>query len=118
MTDFLSKLLEVTRHWHNDDSISMIKLQRQMRNCLLTLIAFCLGAPVGLGQRISGELRLRVTDPTGGAIRAVGTIVGQATGVDHPFETDENGRFTLRGLPLGKYGLTIQSEGFSKNVEL
>src|SRR5207249_2564129 len=73
---------------------------------------------IGFAQRLSGELRLRVTDPTGGGIRAIGTIVGQATGVDHAFETDENGRFTLRGLPLGKYGLTIQSEGFSKKVEV
>src|SRR3989442_2635149 len=88
-----------------------------MRNCLFTLIAFSIGASVGFAQRISGELRLRVTDPTGGGIRVIGTVVGQATGVDHTFETDENGRFTLRGLPLGKYGLTIRSEGFSKKVE-
>ena len=89
-----------------------------MRNCLLTLIAVCIGASLSFAQRISGELRLRVTDPTGGGIRAVGTVVGQATGVDHMFQTDETGRFTLRGLPLGKYELTIRSEGFSKKVEL
>src|SRR5437867_12890425 len=89
-----------------------------MRNSLLALIAVCFGASVAFPQRISGELRLQVTDPAGGGIRAVGAVVGQATGVERMFETDENGRVTLRGLPLGRYEVVIGSEGFSKKTEL
>src|SRR5213592_3430831 len=89
-----------------------------MRNSLLALIAVCFGASVAFPQRISGELRLQVTDPVGGGIRAVGAVVGQATGVERMFETDENGRVTLRGLPLGRYEVVIGSEGFSKKTEL
>src|SRR5437667_3452553 len=85
---------------------------------LLALIAVCFGASVAFPQRISGELRLQVTDPAGGGIRAVGAVVGQATGVERMFETDENGRVTLRGLPLGRYEVVIGSEGFSKKTEL
>src|SRR5947209_2458166 len=89
-----------------------------MRNSLLALIAVCFGASVAFPQRISGELRLQVTDPAGGGIRAVGAVVGQATGVERMFETDENGRVTLRGLPLGRYEVVIGSEGFSKKTGL
>src|SRR5213594_3126926 len=85
---------------------------------LLALIAVCVVASVAFPQRISGELRLQVTDPAGGGIRAVGAVVGQATGVERMFETDENGRVTLRGLPLGRYEVVIGSEGFSKKTEL
>src|SRR2546427_9955608 len=85
---------------------------------LLALIAVCFGASVAFPQRISGELRLQVTDPAGGGIRAVGGVVGQATGVERMVETEENGRVTLRGLPLGRYEVVIVSEGFSKKTEL
>src|SRR5207247_3275297 len=85
---------------------------------LLVLIAVWVVASVAFPQRISGELRLQVTDPAGGGIRAVGAVVGQATGVERMFETDENGRVTLRGLPLGRYEVVIGSEGFSKKTEL
>jgi hypothetical protein len=63
-------------------------------------------------QRISGELRLQVIDATGGGVRATGAIVGEATGVDRTFQTDEMGRFTFRGLPLGKYELSVTGQGF------
>src|SRR2546427_13127701 len=89
-----------------------------MRNSLLALIAVCFGASVAFPQRISGELRLQVTDPVGGGIRAVGAVVGQATGVERMFETYENRRVTFRGLPLGTYEVVIGSEGFSKKTEL
>ena len=89
-----------------------------MRNFLLFVIAVCAGASLTLAQRISGELRLQVTDPTGSGIQATATIVGQATGVDRTFETDEAGHFTVRGLPLGKYELTLRTEGFLSKAEL
>ena len=89
-----------------------------MRHSLFAFIAVCVVASVAFPQRISGELRLQVTDPAGGSIRAVGAVVGQATGVERMFETDENGRVTLRGLPLGRYEVVIGSEGFSKKTEL
>jgi hypothetical protein len=89
-----------------------------MRNCLLYLIVVCIGACCAFAQRISGELRLQVTDPAGGGIRAAGAIVGEATGVNRSFETDETGRFILRTLPPGKYELTVRSEGFTPKTEL
>ena len=65
------------------------------------------------GQRISGELRLEVTDPQGGAVKANCRIVGEATGVERTFQTDESGRSVVRALPPGRYELVVSSDGFA-----
>src|SRR5262245_3847687 len=93
----------------------MINSLITMRNRLL-FIAMLAWASIAVAQRISGELRLQVHDATGAALRATGTIVGQATGVDRTFETDDEGRFTVRALPPGHYELSIRREGFSGKV--
>src|SRR5689334_809949 len=86
-----------------------------MRNWLLFLIVI-IGASAAFAQRISGELRLQITDSTGAGLHAAGSIAGELTGVNRSFETDEQGKFVLRGLPPGKYGLTIRSEGFAEKL--
>jgi len=47
-----------------------------MRNWLLSFIMIA-GASAALAQRISGELRLQVTDSTGAGLHAAGSIVGE-----------------------------------------
>jgi hypothetical protein len=84
-----------------------------MRNFVLVAIVFWAVSSVTLGQRVSGELRLHVTDATGGGLHASGTIVGRSAGVDRTFETDEAGQTIVRALPPGRYEVTIRSEGFT-----
>jgi hypothetical protein len=84
-----------------------------MRNWLLLMITVLAGVSFAAGQRISGELRLQVTDATGAGVHATGRITGRTAGVDRTFETDEAGRAIVRALPPGRYELTLQSEGFS-----
>jgi hypothetical protein len=84
-----------------------------MRNWLLLLAALLSGVSLAVAQRISGELRLHVTDATGAGLHATGGILLRAAGVDRTFETDAAGNFVLRGLPPGRYELTVRSDGFT-----
>src|SRR5215471_17285499 len=91
----------------------MIKSNAGMRNCLLFAILFATAVSMAAGQRVSGELRLQVMDATGAGLHASGTVIGRSAGIDRMFETDEGGRLILRGLPPGRYELTIRSEGLT-----
>src|SRR5499427_7798264 len=91
----------------------MIKSHPGMRNCLLLAIFLATAVSVAAGQRVSGELRLQVMDATGAGLHASGGIIGRTIGVDRTFETDESGHLIVRGLPPGRYELTIRSEGFT-----
>ena len=84
-----------------------------MRNWLLILAVLLSGVSLAVAQRISGEVRLHVTDATGAGLHATGSIVLRAAGVDRSFETDAAGSFVLRGLPPGRYELTVRSDGFT-----
>ena len=74
-----------------------------MQSFLLASIAALAGTWRAEAQRISGEIRLQVTDVTGSAIQASGRIVGQATGVERTFELryeEDRIRITVDGKPL------------------
>jgi len=89
-----------------------------MQSFLLASIAALAGTWRAEAQRISGEIRLQVTDVTGSALRASGSIVGQATGVERTFETDDTGRYAIRGLPPGRYELIVRSTGFAPHSDV
>src|SRR5262249_3931768 len=113
MADLLPNMLHIRRHWHEHFLQVMIESHAGMRNCLLFAILFEVAASVASGQRVSGELRLQVMDATGAGLHASGTIIGRPAGIDRTFETDEGGHLIVRALPLGRYELSIRSEGFT-----
>src|SRR5262252_7603435 len=87
-----------------------------MRVHLLIVVMLLAHVSGVFAQRISGELRLHITDATGAALRASGRIISPTTGVDRSFQTDDEGSVILRALPLGHYELTIRSEGFAEKA--
>jgi len=79
------------------------------------ILALVLSFPLLLpAQSNSGELRLRVTDPSGLAVKTVIQIVSGANQYRHIFITDDQGALTLQHLPFGVYQLEIEHPGFAK----
>lgn len=65
-----------------------------------------------LGQSNSGELRLRVTDPSGFAVKTSVQIVNEANQYRRRLNTDDQGALTVQRLPYGVYQLQLNQPGF------
>ncbi|MGB9240743.1 MAG: carboxypeptidase regulatory-like domain-containing protein [Terriglobales bacterium] len=75
------------------------------------ILFFC-AAPL-FCQSNSGELRLKVTDPEGLAVKTTVQIVSQANQYRNTLTTNEQGRLDVRRLPYGIYELEISQPGFA-----
>ena len=65
-------------------------------------------------QNNSGELRLRVTDPSGVAVRAPIQVISEANEYRRTLNTDDQGSLILQHLPFGVYELQINQPGFAE----
>lgn len=65
-------------------------------------------------QSNSGELRLRVTDPSGLAVKAPIQIISEANQYRRILTTDDQGALTVQRLPFGVYRLQINQPGFAE----
>jgi hypothetical protein len=66
-----------------------------------------------LAQSNIGELRLKVTDPSGLAVRTPVRIVSEANQYRRAFGTDEKGTLTVQNLPYGVYQIQVTQPGFA-----
>src|SRR5271169_2912234 len=86
-----------------------------MRSCPLkrcmAFVLFC-ALPV-LSQVNTGELRLKVTDPTGLGLKTSAQVVSDGNQYDNTFTTDESGYADLRPLPYGIYLVKVEAKGFA-----
>jgi len=78
-----------------------------------SIILFFLIAVAAMGQSNTGELRLKVNDPSGLSIRANVAIVSQANQFHGTYTTDDAGNLTVKRLPFGVYRIEIQHDGFA-----
>ncbi|MFZ0734813.1 MAG: TonB-dependent receptor [Candidatus Sulfotelmatobacter sp.] len=69
------------------------------------------------GQSNAGELRLRVTDPSGLSVKTSIQIVSEANQYRRILSTDDQGALTLERLPYGVYQLQINQPGFAEVSE-
>jgi len=60
-----------------------------------------------LGQSNSGELRLKVTDPSGLGLKMTVEIVSEANQYHNTLATSDQGILELQRLPFGLYQLEI-----------
>jgi hypothetical protein len=72
-------------------------------------------------QSNSGELRLKVTDPSGLAVKSTVHIVSEANQYNNTLVTSDQGRLVVQRLPFGIYQLEVNQSGFvtaSESVEI
>ncbi len=89
-----------------------------MKKCIAF---FLLIAGSAFGQSNNGELRLRVTDPSGLGVKTTVQIVSEANQYRNSFATNDHGSLTVQRLPYGIYQLEIKQPGFapvSESVEI
>jgi hypothetical protein len=68
-------------------------------------------------QSNSGELRLKVTDPTGLGVKTTVQIVSQANQYHNTLATNDQGLLDVQRLPYGIYQLQIRQPGFAEVSE-
>ena len=66
------------------------------------------------GQSNTGELRLKVTDPSSLAVRTSIQIVSEANQYNRVLSTDDQGILNLQRLPFGVYQIQITQAGFAR----
>jgi hypothetical protein len=74
-----------------------------------------------LGQSNSGELRLKVTDPSGLGVRTTIHIASEANQYRKDLVTGDRGTLDVQRLPYGTYQIEIDQPGFaavSKSIEI
>ena len=85
------------------------------------LVLFLLSISPILAQTNTGELRLRVTDPSGAGVKTNVQIVSQANQYQHTLSTDAQGNLDAQRLPFGIYQVAIKQPGFgdvSETIEI
>ena len=80
---------------------------------LLLLCALSLQA-----QSNSGEIRLKVTDPSGLAVKTPVHVSSEANQYRTALQTDNQGNLVLQRLPFGLYTLAIEQTGFAPVTEI
>jgi len=79
-------------------------------------ILFLCALPL-FGQSNSGELRLKVTDPAGLAVKTTVQIISKANDYRNTLATSDEGRLDVQRLPYGIYQLEIKQPGFARISE-
>jgi TonB-dependent Receptor Plug Domain len=82
---------------------------------LLPILLLC-ALPL-FGQSNWGELRLKVIDPTGLAVRAPVQITSEANGYRNVLVTNDQGELDVQRMPYGVYQITIKQSGFADASE-
>jgi hypothetical protein len=86
-----------------------------MAAILLTSVAACLAMPA---QETTATLYGSVVDPNEAVVSGTRvTATNELTGFDRQTTTDENGHYTLPLLPVGKYELSAEADGFRRYVQ-
>ena len=91
--------------------------QGEVRLSKRSALVLFLGALPALCQSNSGELRLRIADPSGRGVQATIHLLSQANQYSTTLETDRQGKLDIARLPYGIYRLQVDHAGFAPVAE-
>src|SRR5947209_9273141 len=96
-------------------------MTHQMKKGLLSLLiiaAFCLMGGA-YAQEITGSIVGAVTDPNGAAVKGATVTVTdpEKKVVVRTVQTNDDGQYTARDLPVTKYDVSVEATGFKKHIE-
>ncbi|MGC2474575.1 MAG: carboxypeptidase-like regulatory domain-containing protein, partial [Candidatus Sulfotelmatobacter sp.] len=89
----------------------MMKFQECLRYTFIIFLSMF--AASSFAQQANGTLRGQVTDPSGAAISGASVIMTPANGSPIVIQSNAQGMYEFKALPLGKYTLTVAAPGFS-----
>ena len=82
---------------------------------LFLILLFAAG--LASSQSNTGDLRLKVTDPSGSPVRTSLTVTSEANSFHTTYSTDDSGAITVKRLPYGLYTVEILGDGFAPFAE-
>jgi hypothetical protein len=91
-----------------------MRIFRQLARVIAIVSFSLLGVSVVRGQSNSGELRIKVTDPSGAAVRTDVELISEANEFRKTLATDDSGALTVKRLPFGVYQVQIAHYGFAE----
>jgi outer membrane cobalamin receptor len=77
------------------------------------MVFFLLCALPALSQVNTGELRLKVTGPSGSGLKTSAQVVSDGNQYNNTFTTDDSGYADLTPLPYGIYLVKVEAKGFA-----
>jgi hypothetical protein len=88
-----------------------------MKRLVLLFLFFIVAFAVCAQNYNSGELRLKVTDPSGLAVKTSVRITSDANGYRNVLATNDHGELDVQRLPYGIYQVEIKQPGFADASE-
>ena len=88
-----------------------------LRSLASLLVLLAVFAPPALAQRTNADLTGRVLDQTGAAVpNATVTARNAGTGAERTAQSNEDGEYSIRELPPGRYDITVEAPNFSRSL--
>src|ERR1700743_1901679 len=83
------------------------------RNILLSFLLLLLSCSLSFAQTITGSVTGTVTDASGATVSGASvTATNTATRVSFPSQTNNDGVYTIKFLPIGQYKVVVSFTGF------
>jgi hypothetical protein len=87
------------------------------RHSAVLFLSVLLCAALLTAQSNTGELRLKITDPSGSGVKSAVELVCEANEFRKLFATDDGGNAIARRLPFGVYQIRVEQPGFATYAE-